>query len=116
MFVISMDEDQAIQKRPGIGTAIMLFYCYVILALCLLRQSPAVPFSGFMPEDLWVVSGDEIPAARAWVYSIFSAYIALGVIGWVCCSRLVCFAVPTAIVAGSLLALLRWAAAMASFN
>src|SRR5438132_10876767 len=104
-----MNEAQTTSKRPGIGIAIMLLICYSILASVLPRQSPAVPFSGFMPTDLWVVSRDKIPAARIWVYSIFVGYVALGVIGWLCRSRLVCFAVPATIVAGSLIALIRFA-------
>jgi hypothetical protein len=111
-----MNEAQTIQKSPGIGIAIMLLICYATLASLLPRQSPAVPFSGFMPSDLWVVSRDEIPAARHWVYSIFFIYLALGVLGWFCRSRHLCFAVPATILVGSLLALIRFGIGMSAFT
>jgi hypothetical protein len=111
-----MNEAQRIPKSPGIGIAIMLLICYAILASLLPRQSPAVPFSGFMPSDLWVVSRDQIPAARTWVYSIFFIYLALGIVGWFYRSRLLCFAVPSAILVASLLALIRFGIGMSAFT
>jgi hypothetical protein len=112
----SMKEAPQIHRSPGVGIAIMLLICYAILASFLPSQSPAVPFSGFMPADLWVVSRDQIPAARTWVYSIFSAYVALGIIGLLCRSRLLCFAVPAMIVVSSLVAFIRFGIGMSAFS
>lgn len=111
-----MNESQAIPKQRSIGLAVMLLICFGILAASLFRQSPATPFSGFMPMELWVVSRDEIPAARTWVFSIFLGYVTLGSIGWLRGSRLLCWAVPGLIVASSLLALLRFASGMRAFS
>jgi hypothetical protein len=111
-----VNESPTIPKQRSIGLAVMLLICFAILAALLPRQSPAVPFSGFMPSELWVVSREEIPAARLWVYSIFLGYVALGVTGWLRGSRILCWAVPVAIVLSSLLALLRFASGMRAFS
>jgi hypothetical protein len=111
-----MNESQTLPKQRSIGLAVMLLLCFGILAALLFRQSPATPFSAFMPTELWVVSRDEIPAARVWVYCIFLGYVSLGIIGWLRGSRILCWAVPATIVLSSLLALLRFASGMRAFS
>jgi len=113
---VPMNENQTVSKQRSLGLAFMLLICFAVLAALLPRQSPATPFSAFMPTELWVVSREEIPAARIWVYSIFTGYVALGTIGWLRGSRLLCWAVPILIVASSLLALARFTFGMRAFT
>ena len=111
-----VNQTPTIPKRRSIGLGLMLLVCFAILSALLPRQSPAIPYSGFMPSDLWVVSRDEIPAARLWIHSIFAGYVALGVVGWLRGTRLLCFAVPVLMAAGSLLALLRFGIGTGAFS
>ena len=111
-----MDGDRTSRRQPSPVLVFLVLICLGVLAALLFRQSPAPPFSAFMPTDLWVVSREEIPAARVWVYSIFLGYLALGVIGWLRGSRLFCWAVPVLIAASSLLALARFASGLSAFS
>jgi len=94
----------------------MLLVCFAILATLLPRQSPAIPFCGFMSSELWVVSREEIPAARLWICGIFLVYLAIGITGWLRGSRIHCGAVPFAITLSCLLAYVRFAIGMKGFS
>jgi hypothetical protein len=113
---INEDEARGEPRKPFVGLGIMLFICYAILVALLPSQSPAVPFSGFMPSDLWVVSGDKIARAAVWVWSIFGIYLAIGITGWLGRWRILCWAVPATMIAGSLIAVARFVSGMNSFN